>query len=262
MRRAAIAVLATAVALAGCTPRPAPRPPAPRGALPAAEQLDAAVAARRAALQSLRAWARLSYESPEESRKVKQLLIAERPDRLRMELFSPFGAVFVLAAADGRLAAYDRGTSTVYRGAATAANLQRYTQVGLPVDDAVALLLGAPPTGDGDDRVVSADGDDIKLWWETAGGARAAWFSPALEPLRYEEHAEDGRVLLRATYGDYQPIDGVRVALQVGFELPQTPLRVGIALSDIEVNPPLPPTVFAFETPAGSRLVDLDRGGP
>lgn len=262
MHRAAIAVLVTAVALAGCTPRPAPRLPAPLGALPSAEQLDAAGDARRAALRGLRAWARLAYESPQEARKAKQLLIAERPDRLRMEVFSPFGAVFVLAAADGSLAAWDRGTSTVYRGAASATNLQRYTQVGLPVDDAVALLLGTPPLDAGDDRVVSADGERIKLWWTTADGARAAWFSPALEPLRYEQHADDGRVLLRASYDNYQAVDGVRVASQVDFELPQTQMRVGITLSDIEVNPPLDAAVFALETPAGSQVVDLDRGGP
>lgn len=262
MGRAAIAVLATAVALAGCTPRPAPAPPAPvLGALPSAAQIDAASAARQAAVRGLRAWARLSYESPEESRRVRQLLIAERPDRLRLELFSPFGAVFVLTAADGALAAWDRETSTVYRGAASAANLRHYIQVELPVDEAVALLLGTPPLG-GDDAVVSADGDQIKLWWATADGARAAWFTPALEPLRYEQHAGDGRVLLRASYADYQTLGGLRVARHIGLELPQRPLRLGIALSDIEVNPPLEAAAFALATPSGSRVVDLDRPAP
>src|SRR5512143_544694 len=144
MRRAAIAVLATAVALAGCSIRPAPGPPAPAGALVDPSAIVAADAARRTTLRSLRAWARLAYESPDESHKAKQLLVAERPDRLRLEIFSPFGAVFVLAAADGSLAAYDRGAATVYRGAANADNLRRYTQMDLPVAGAVDLLLGTP----------------------------------------------------------------------------------------------------------------------
>ena len=78
--------------------------------------------------------ARVSYSSPEESRKAKQLLIAARPDRLRFEILSPFGTVFVLTAADGALAAWAREESTVYRGSASAANLQRYAQVDLPVE--------------------------------------------------------------------------------------------------------------------------------
>ena len=52
--------------------------------------------------------ARMRYTSPNESRRAKQIIIAERPDRLRLEVLSPFGAVFVLAANDGTLAAYSR----------------------------------------------------------------------------------------------------------------------------------------------------------
>lgn len=263
MRRAAIAVLATAVALAGCATRPAPRPIAVGGARADAAAIVAADAARRTAVRSLRAWARLSYESPDESRRAKQLLVAERPDRLRLEIFSPFGAVFVLAAADGALAAYDRGAKTVYRGAASADNLRRYTQMDLPVTGAVDLLLGTPPIDAAAPGVVTADGDTIELWRETAdGGARVVWYSAALEPLRYEERDRDGRVRLRAAYGGYTAVDGVPVATQLQIDLPPSQQRIGIALSDVEVNPPLADAVFAFHTPAGSAIVDLDRGAP
>ena len=263
MRRAAIAVLATAVALAGCSLRPAPGPPAPAGALVDAPAIVAADAARRAALRSLRAWARLAYESPDESHKAKQLLVAERPDRLRLEIFSPFGAVFVLAAADGALAAYDRGAATVYRGAANADNLRRYTQMDLPVAGAVDLLLGTPPIDDAAPGVVSLDGGAVELWRGTAdGGARVVWYSPALLPLRYEEQDRDGRVRLRAAYDGYTTVDGVPVATQLQIELPPSQQRIGVTLSDIEVNPALDDAVFALQTPAGSAVVDLDRGAP
>lgn len=263
MRRAAIAVLATAVALAGCAARPAPRRPAPVGARVDADAIVAADAARRAALRGLRAWARLSYESPQESRRAKQLLVAERPDRLRLEIFSPFGAVFVLAAADGALAAYDRGAKTVYRGAANADNLRRYTQMDLPVAGAVDLLLGTPPIDAAEPGVVTADGDTIELWHGTAdGGARVVWYSSALAPLRYEERDGDGRVRLRAAYDGYTAVAGVPVATQLQIELPPSQQRIAIALSDIEVNPPLGDGVFAFQTPAGSAVVDLDGGAP
>lgn len=263
MRRAAIAVLATAVALAGCSTRPAPGPGEPAAAPVDASAIVAADAARRDALRSLRAWARLAYESPEESRKAKQLLVAERPDRLRLEIFSPFGAVFVLAAADGALAAYDRGASTVYRGRASADNLRRYMQLDLPVTGAVDLLLGTPPIDAASPGIVSLDGGAIELWRAADdGGARVVWYSPALLPLRYEEQGGDGHVRLRAAYDGYTTVDGVPVATQLRIELPPTQQRIEVTLSDVEVNPVLADSVFALQTPAGSAVVDLDRGAP
>ena len=263
MRRAAIAVLATALALAGCTTRPAHRPATPGGVRADADAIVAADVARRSALRGQRAWARLSYESPQESHRAKQLLVAERPDRLRLEIFSPFGAVFVLAAAGGALAAYDRGAATVYRGAASADNLRRYTQMDLPVAGAVDLLLGTPPIDAAEPGVVTVDGDTVELWRETAdGGARVVWYSAALAPVRYEERDRDGNVRLRAAYDGYTAVDGVAVATQLQIELPPSQQRIAIALSDVEVNPPLGDGVFAFQTPAGSAVVDLDGGVP
>jgi hypothetical protein len=262
MRRRALTVLATVALLAGCTTRPAPRPGTPQvGALPSAEDIVAALEQRRGAVRSLRAMARLSYASPEETRKAKQLVIAERPDRLRFEIFSPFGAVFVLTAADGVLAAWARDESTVYRGSASPENLQRYAQVDLPVPTAVDFLLGTPPFQSDPDSVVSADDGAVEIWQESGRTARVLWLSPdLLDPLRYEQRATDGRVLLRATFGNYASVDGVRVPTQVGIELPPERRRLDIAMTETEVNPVLPDTVFALETPAGSKEVNLDEG--
>lgn len=260
MRRPVIAVFVTAVTLAGCAARSAPRAAAvPIGTLPTAQQILDSLAERRAALRGLRAMARLSYASPEESRTVRQLVVVERPDRLRFEILSPFGTAFVLAAADGVLAAWVRDESTVYRGTASAENLQRYAQVELAVPTAVDLLLGTPPLRSDPTSVVSADDDAVELWQETARVVQVAWFTPALEPLRYEQRDADGRVLLRTTFGAYVGLDGARVATQLAIEQPQAQRRIGIAFSEPEVNPVLADTVFALKTPAGSTVVDLDR---
>src|SRR5262249_47684521 len=153
---------------------------------PSAAQVFAALAERRDQVRSVRALARLRYTSPEESRSAKQLVLAERPDRLRFEILSPFGAVFVLTAADGTLAAWDRGESTVYRGPPRAETRPRSAEVAPPVAPAVALLLGTPPLGPDASAVVSADGEAVELWEETGRTIRVGWFTPTLDPLRYE----------------------------------------------------------------------------
>ena len=66
-------------------------------------------------------------------------------------------------------------------------------------------------------------------------------------------------MLLRATFGEYAAIDGVRIPTQLGIELPPAQRRLDIALSETEVNPVLADAVFALETPAGSKEVDLDQ---
>src|SRR5262249_13156660 len=162
-RQACGVAVAVLVLLGGCAARTAQAPSLPSGPLPSAARVFAALEQRRASVRSIRAMARLHYASPEESRSAKQLVIAERPDRLRFEILSPFGAVFVLTAADGALAAWTRSESTVYRGTASAENLQRYAQVDLPVATAVDLLLGTPPLQANADGVVSADDDSIQL---------------------------------------------------------------------------------------------------
>jgi len=258
--RPVLAGVAVGLLLNGCAARSVPRPAGTEiGALPTAQHVLDVLAQRRAAVRSLRAMARLTYTSPEESRKARQLVIVERPDRLRFEILSPFGAVFVLTTADGSLSAWARDEATVYRGAASSANLQRYAQVDLPVATAVDLLLGTPPLRPDPDSVVSADDGAVELWQATGGSVRVAWFSPALEPLRYEQRDADGRVLLRTTFDEYGEHDGVRVATQLGIELPQEARRIAIALNDTEVNPALAATAFALDAPVGSAVVDLDR---
>jgi hypothetical protein len=225
------------------------------------EQLLRSVAARRAAIHSLRTVARLAYTSPTEKRHAKQVILAARPDRLRFEVLSPFGTVFVLATSDGRLAAYARDEATVYRGAASPANLERYTSVELPIAAAVDLLLGTPPIDGQHPPAVSRDAGQVRLLCNAHdGSARAVWFTPELDPDRFEQWTANGAVALRATFGHYADIGGVRLPLLLSLETPATQRRVDIELREPEVNPVLNEPLFALDTPRGSQEVDLDQG--
>jgi len=260
MQRLAIWMV-SALVLAGCAARQEPAPPLASGPLdlPEISEVIRAMETRRDAIQSLRAVARMRYTSPNESRKAKQIIVAERPDRLRLEVLSPFGTVFVLAASDGTLAAYSRDEGAVYRGAASPENLARYAGVDLPVATAVDLLLGTPPLDRGAEGVVSRSADGVEFWQSSRVGAQVTWFTPLLEPIRYEQRDGDGYVRLRATFDSYASVDGTRLPTLVALELPRSRERIEIALRDPEINPVLAKGVFALETPPGSREIELDR---
>jgi len=136
-------VLATFIVslLAGCAAhRTVALHPAP-AFLPSAAELEAALAARRAGVRSLRALAHLRYRGPEGADTSREAIVVARPDRLRVEVLSVFGSLFVLTADDGALTAYARQEGTVYRGQASPENLWRYARLWLPVNDLVDIVL-------------------------------------------------------------------------------------------------------------------------
>jgi hypothetical protein len=190
------------------------------------------------------------------------VIVAERPDRLRFEILSPFGTVFVLAARDGRLAAYDRDENTVYRGTASVENLDRYAQVDLPIALAVDLLLGTPPMLPGATGVVSRDDGCIELWQQSGDDVRVVWFDSKLEPVRYERRGTGGYVLLRVTYADYRAVGRVALPTHISVELPPSDRRIDVDLREPEANPPLANEIFALRAPRGSKEVDMDQVAP
>lgn len=259
MRRALLGVVCIA-ATAACAPRQPGRPALTvAGPIPSAQEVLSALDAKRQSVRSLRALARFRYVSATEKRRAKQVLLVSRPDRLRCEVLSPFGPVFVFTARDGVFAAYARGEHTVYRGVASPDNLERYISLQLPVAAAVDLMLGTPALPPGAGGSVSREDGYWKLWQNAAQGTYVTWFAAGLEPVRHERRDGEGRVLLRATFTNFAELDGHRLPVEVTIELPASQQRLEMALTDVEVNPVLGEALFGLETPSGSREVNLDR---
>lgn len=225
-----------------------------------AADLQRLLAERREALHSLRSEASIAVSSPERSGKARQFLMAERPDRLRVEVFSPFGVAFVLATAQGDLAAYVREENRVYRGAATPENLARYTALDLHVADVVDVLLGGPPQRVVRSASVFAEASTglLRLRQETEGGAQVVLFGgEPLLPAEVQELDADGALLWRANFGEYRSVGGVAVPTHIGVEVPSAEESLEVTLSEPEANPSLPESLFVLQTPAGSSEVNL-----
>jgi outer membrane biogenesis lipoprotein LolB len=233
---------------------------APPLALPSAAQLQAVLAQHRLRVHSLRALAHIRYRDPQESNTSREAIVVARPDRLRVEVLSLFGSVFVLAADGGALTAYARQENTVYRGRASSENLWRYVGLTLPVHDLVELVLGTPPPRQAEKAHVSFDAasGSIRLQEDLARGTQLVWFSPAALLLGAEEQGTDGQTQWRATFGEYEDLNGFALATHIALEVPEWHRSVEIALEDIDLNPKLDPAVFAVQIPPGSKVVDLD----
>jgi len=229
--------------------------------LPTAAQLEATLAARRDAVRSLRALARLRYRDGRESNSSHEAIVVARPDRLRVEVLSLFGSVFVLTARDGTLTAYARQDATVYQGQASPENLWRYARIGLPVSDLVDILLGTPPSRLGGHAQVAFEPSSgwIRLRQDLDDRSQVVWFSEAELPVAAEERDGGGEPVWHATFAEYEDHAGFPVATRIGLEMPDAQRSVDVALEDIDLNPTLDHSIFAFQTPPGSKIVNLDR---
>jgi outer membrane biogenesis lipoprotein LolB len=245
---------------AGCAAVRRPAVVVPPQVLPSAAQLEAALTSRREAVHSLRALARIRYRDPDGSHSARQAIIAARPDRVRIEVTTFVGSIFVLTSDDGALTAWERQENTVYRGQASPENLWRYIHVELPVSELVDIVLGTPPPRPGAQAEVSFDSQagSVRLWQRLAAGALVVWFSESELPVAAEERGADGQPLWRATFGEYRDLDGFPMATRIGLEAPIWHRALEMDLDSIDLNPELDRSVFALQTPPGSKVVTLD----
>ncbi len=170
------------------------------------------------------------------------------------------GAVFLLVTDHGQLTAYVPDEHTVYRGAASPQNLARYARIGLPIDALVDLLLATPSAGDGGGPAeVSFDRPRgaVLLQRVVDGETHRVWFADNALPIAAEVWDRAGGTAWRARFDEYREAGGLAVATHVAVELPASAQALDLVLQDVDVNPHVDPSIFALQTPPGSRLVEL-----
>jgi len=211
------------------------------------------LAARRAAVTSLRARARL--RSGLQGLWTRQALIVDRPDRIRIDVLTPMGLALALGTGNARLWAYQPAERVRYEGGATPQNLVRLLGAPLALADVVDILLGLPParTATGPPSVtVTPEGQRLVL--PLKGGEQRIWFAPdTLDVVRAEEERRDG-VVLRVGFGDHR--EGFPRVLDV--ESPKRGEPVRLHYDDVELNPEVAAALFA---PPPAERVLLEAAG-
>src|SRR5690242_18818596 len=129
-----------AVALAGCG-----RPP-PVSQFPTADAALTRMHESQACSRGVSAEAKLDYIGPRGRLRGNVLYLMSVPDRVRLDLFSPFGATLSTLTSDGeRFTLLDPRQKRFFYGPANACTLARFTQVSLPPAVLVDLLRGEAP---------------------------------------------------------------------------------------------------------------------
>jgi hypothetical protein len=251
MRRPVLVACVLGVLVAGGCRVRAPRPLPP---VTAAQLLDG-LAARRAAVSSLRARARL--RAGLSGLWVREAVLVRRPDAVRIDVLSPFGLALAVGLRGHLLWAYPPAERTRYEGVATPANLTRFLGAPVAGADVVDVLLGVPP----ERRPVGPPALDVtrereyRLTLPLAAGTQTLWFEGDTLLVRRAEETTGGRVALQVTFDDYQ--DGFPHAVAV---TASGGPAARLTYDAVEPNAPVDASVFA--PPPAARVLPLDAAPP
>ena len=260
MRRI-LAVAALALSATGCRTAATLRPLPPGDPRPQA-LLDAFEKGAEAR-HSLRGRARIEVEGATGARLAgRQIVVAERPARLRIEVLGLFDQSLAVLTTDGERFELFRSSDLHFEeGELRPGLLWEQAQIALRPDQAIPLLLGVPPPEPGlvPVRAQGAKDGRVRVALAPPGGPerRRLEFDGEGRLIRIEALDADGELEWSAGFSDYEPVGGVPFAHSIRLWVVAGETLATIHLKNVELNPELPPGVWSVRP-----LQSAAAGGP
>ena len=199
--------------------------------------------------RSLRARATLAVDGDDLRFRLRQVLILERPSRLRVEVLGFLDQTAAVLVIDGeRYEFFSAQDRTYENGEVHEGLLWQYTRIDLSPDEAIDLLLGAPildrtlhPT-----RATASEAGAVffDLADERDVVRERVGFDPAGRLTELEVRNAAGALEWRARFQDYAEVEGKDVAHTIVIDGSVGETRAEIALRDIELAPDIPSGLF------------------
>jgi len=247
--RALAACLFAALLALACAGARGPRvTPLPAGDTRPSALLDALARAGEAR-RSLRAIARLAMDGPAGGGRARQILLLERPARLRIEILGLLDQRIAVLTTDGaEYRLYRAEDRSLTGGPVHDALLWEVAGLAVTPEQAVRILLGAPAAPDGARLAGGTQLADGRVRLELRAPDR-------LEATRLEFDAEgrlagwawlgaDGEPLQEARFADYRPLGDDAFPYEVELLDRTTGAEARVRFTNVELNPVLDPALF------------------
>ncbi len=207
--------------------------------------------------QRLRGLARLAVDGHDGSVRLrgKQLVILERPSRLRVEILGFLNQSLAVITTDGEGFEVYRADGQSYEtGEVDEHLLWKEAGIDLSPDEAVAVLLGVPisePLPAPANAARDAEGR-IRIDLADARGfvVQRVTFDPAGRLRAFEVLDDSGGVVWAAHFDAYRDVDGSPFAHSIEVDVRSGMTHAEISFRNVELNPDLPPEIFRL-FPAG-----------
>ena len=235
---------------------------------PRPDQLLESWAERSSQRQRLRGVARLAVDGHDGSVQLrgKQLVVLERPSRLRVEILGFLNQSLAVIATDGEGFEVYRADGQSYEtGEVDEHLLWKEAGIDLSPDEAVAVLLGVPisePLPAPASAVRDADGR-IRIDLADARGVvvQRVTFDPAGQLRVFEVLDDSGAVAWAAQFDAYRDVGGSPFAHSVEVDVRSGMTHAEISFRNVELNPDLPPEMFRLFPPGGGGPPSVDADG-
>ena len=252
--RAVAYALTAALCLTGCPDRRHTRPDPP---LTSAGPALSALAARNAAINTLSGLLALEIWRNGDRVRLRQLVIVQRPDRIRLDTLSPFDQPLQMMASDGEtLAVYSLEEKRFFRGPATPRNLARLLPIELEGPELIAFFQGRTPLIVHTESSIAWD-DDRGAWQVDLTGAgrrQQLHFEPAHLRVTESQVWRTGALEYKARFCDYSGHDDTAVPRRIRIEVPSKDLSIDIEVREFTVGEPVDPEAFGIDPPRGIRV--------
>jgi outer membrane biogenesis lipoprotein LolB len=224
------------------------------------ESLYQSLMRRERELKSLRSLGTVSYVGRGEKGSFQSVIALERPNKIRVEAHSPFGAVWIVTYNGRELVRLDARSGVRQRGEGTEENLAANLKLPLRVEDLTAILMGLPPKRDlRDSSATPAYDAALRATRITRpllrGGEQRIWFaSPEEPPVRIEEENSRG-ISFRADFHRPEEIGGLSFPTEISLAFPKEGIGVRVLYKAPDLNPSLSGAVF--EQNGDSRIPEV-----
>jgi hypothetical protein len=209
------------------------------GEEPAARALVERALAEAELRHGLRAVGKLQIAGPGGSGSVKQVILVERPARLRLESLNVLGQAATLLVTDGARYTFFDG-KTLDDGDVSDETLRERLGLAFAPEEAAAALLIAPKPVAWPARQVLARGAEREVDFPD----QRLRFADGGELAEIESLDASGAVLWTASYSAWREVPGGRYPFRVVLSFPATKLRAELALDSVELNPELEAGLF------------------
>jgi len=199
--------------------------------------------------QGLRARATLTVKARNANFSLSQVLVLERPLRLRVEVLGFLGQTVAVLVIDGERYEFFRADDRSYEsGEVHDGLLWQYARIDLTPHEAIDLLLGAPrldaslrPTG-----ATTSEAGAIRMDLVDPAGVirQSVEFDSAGRLTNLEVRDAEGELDWWARYADFAEVAGEAVATNIVLYVSEGKSRAEIELRDVELAPDLPRGLF------------------
>ncbi|MBW6509494.1 MAG: hypothetical protein K0A94_08105 [Desulfuromonadales bacterium] len=226
------------------------RPPEPLWTdVPAATELLDILHARAGTNRRLDTAASVSITADGQHFSTQQFILAEQPDRIRVDALTGFGQLVMQLTTDGDVLSVLLNTTSpprFYRGNATEENFSRFVKFPLPPQVLVAVLLYDPPIFAYHQAQVRKRGDLLALLLIKGAFTQTFFFNGQLQ-LTGSEYAQHQETLLAVDYSRFAPADGFprRIALH----MPQDDVILAMRINELTLNGDIPAGRFTLQAP-------------